>query len=338
MDLKALQKSLIPRINARLKIFLSGMNFGQSQSMKDMLMYHMGWQVDADHPGSQGKKIRPFLALLSTGAFQGDLEMAMPGAMAVEFLHNFTLIHDDIEDNSPLRHNRPTLWRKWGIAQAINAGDALFSIAQLSILSLNQTCGDTAALKAAQRMNEVCLHLTRGQYLDISFEEADHVSIDAYLDMVKGKTAALIAFAMELGGILTDQDEETLAALSAFGENLGLAFQIQDDDLGVWGNPAVTGKSAASDLIARKKTLPILYGLSHCKPFRAHWAQETITPEDARLMADILDGCGAQDYVRGRSRAYTRKAFDILKNLFPDNNEHAAAISQLAEVLLKRKV
>ena len=303
-----------------------------------MLMYHMGWKVDPANPGTRGKKIRPFLTLLSTGAFQGDVDAAMPGAMAIEFLHNFTLIHDDIEDNSPLRHSRPTLWRQWGIAQAINAGDALFSIAQLSILSLNRTCSEAAAVKAARRMNAVCLHLTRGQYLDISFEEADHVSVDAYLDMVKGKTAALIAFAMELGGIVTHQDENTLKALAAFGENLGLAFQIQDDDLGVWGDPAITGKSAASDLTARKKTLPILYGLSHCEPFRARWAQETITPEDARIIADLLAGCGAQEYVRERAGAYTREAFNILKNLFPKENAHAAAIRDLAEVLLKRRV
>jgi geranylgeranyl diphosphate synthase type I len=338
MDLTALQTNLIPRIESQLKTHLNGLDFGQSQLLKDMLRYHMGWQVDPDQPENRGKRIRPLLALLSTGAFGEDVDKAMPGAMAIELLHNFTLIHDDIEDNSPLRHSRPTLWRKWGIAQAINAGDALFSIAQLSILSLNQTCGESAALIAARRMNEVCLHLTRGQYLDISFEEADNISIDAYLDMVRGKTAALIAFALELGGIVSCQDKAARAALAAFGENLGLAFQIQDDDLGVWGDPALTGKSAASDLIARKKTLPILYGLSHCETFRDHWSQETITPDNASRMADLLAGCGAQDYVRERAGIYTQKAFNILENLFPKKNIYASAILALAEALIKRRV
>lgn len=135
-----------------------------------MLRYHLGWEDDSSAKASKGKRLRPLIILLTTGAFGDYPSKAMPAAVAVELLHNFTLIHDDIEDQSPMRHGRPTLWHKYGTAQAINAGDALFSIAQLSMLDLAKTCNQYVVWDAARGFNAMCLHLTQGQYLDISFE------------------------------------------------------------------------------------------------------------------------------------------------------------------------
>ena len=141
MSLPTLQDQLLPVIEQNLQMYLDSLDFSSSQELKHMLIYHMGWADDTKKPGGHGKRIRPFLMLLCAGALEENLESVMRGAISLEFLHNFTLIHDDIEDNSDFRHGRLTLWKKWGIPQAINAGDALFSIAQMSMLSLQTHYG-----------------------------------------------------------------------------------------------------------------------------------------------------------------------------------------------------
>ena len=237
MTLEKLQALLTPQIEDTLKAFIDSMDYGSSPELREMLRYHMGWEDENAARASRGKRLRPLIALLTTGAFSEYPTKALPAAVAVELLHNFTLIHDDIEDQSPLRHGRPTLWQKYGTAQAINAGDALFSIAQLSMLDLAKTCNQYVVLDAARYFNRMCLHLTRGQQLDISFETQSEVSVEAYKDMIAGKTAALIAYTVSLGALVSGQTETEYHKLSEYGEFLGLAFQIQDDILGIWGRP-----------------------------------------------------------------------------------------------------
>jgi len=333
MTLNNLQKQLLQDIEKTLRAKVDSLDFGHSQPLKEMIVTHMGWQ---DDNGSRGKRIRPLLTLLCCGACQAETQSAMPAAAAIEFLHNFTLIHDDIEDQSLIRHGRPTLWKTWGIPQAINAGDALFSIAQITILDLSNTCNMTVALSAALQFNQVCLHLTQGQYLDIAFESAGEVTVENYLEMIKGKTAALIAFSAAMGGMAAGRDKATVESLYEFGESLGLAFQIQDDYLGIWGDPKVTGKSAASDLIARKKSLPVLYGLQNCQEFRALWEGEQISPEQVTHLSSLLESCGAQDFVISQSKNYTEKAFSTLETLFRERNAYSDAIFELCKQLLHR--
>ena len=334
MALEAALARLVPEIEDRLRAFLDDLDFGQAGALKDMLVYHMGW--GADDRGGRGKRVRPVLTLLCAGALGADYSAALPAALGIEYLHNFTLIHDDVQDQSPLRHGRSTLWTRWGVAQAVNAGDALFSIAQLAMLGLGETCGEDVAARAAREMNRVCLHLTQGQYLDLAFEADHEIDLATYMAMIRGKTAALIAFSSAMGGIAAGADEETVLRLSAYGESLGMAFQIQDDALGIWGDPQVTGKSAASDLLARKKSLPVLYGLQDSEVFRALWHLEDPTADQIGAMAAALEACGARRYVHEQAEGYTRRAFDHLAHLFPQQNEDATALAALTGRLLNR--
>lgn len=335
MTLDIAQDQVLPLIENHLKCFLFSLDFSTSQPLREMIAYHMGW--GKEHNGS-GKRIRPLLTLLCAGAGNGAIENALPGAAAVEFLHNFTLIHDDIEDNSPLRHGKPSVWKKWSIPQAINTGDALFSIAQLAITDLGKTCGDNIGLRAIWAMNSTCLQLTCGQYMDIAFESLEDVEVDHYLQMIEGKTAALIEFSAYLGGLTSDQDQTQLNLLSEFGKTLGMAFQIQDDILGVWGDPAITGKSSASDLLARKKTLPILYGLQFSSEFHNLWNNEIISIENVDQFTSLLTICGALNYAINKAESYTAQAFEVLEKLFTHQNTYVNALHELTQVLLNRKL
>lgn len=334
--LNQLQRELHPVIESHLKSCLTEAHFGSSPELGEMLLYAIGWHPTIPETAARGKRIRPFLMLLCHGAFDEDVSRALPGAVALELLHNFTLIHDDIEDNSPFRHGRPTLWKKWGLAQAINAGDALFSIAQKSILSLEEICGAETTLTAAQQLNDVCLHLTKGQYLDIAFESEGNVAVDTYLDMVKGKTAALIAFAASLGGLTAGQNKVIQDQLSEFGRMLGLAFQIQDDLLGIWGDPEQTGKSTTSDLLTKKKSLPVLYGLAHSAEFKTIWSRIDPSEADIELMSTLLEDCGARNYVSQEAKRHTDLAFQTLEELFPNRNRYTKALFELTSHLLNR--
>lgn len=336
MSLAELQAQLLPILENSLQEQVNTLKFGHSQPLKTMLTTHMGWE--SSH-AVRGKRIRPLLTLLCAGACGGDLQTAMPAAVGVELLHNFTLIHDDIEDQSPLRHGRPTLWVKWGIPQAVNAGDALFSIAQLAMLKLAETCGAAVALEASRAFNQTCLHLTRGQYLDIAFESDDAIETETYLAMIRGKTAALLAFSSKVGALVAGQNTGIVEKFFDFGENLGLAFQVQDDFLGIWGDPAVTGKSAASDLLAKKKSLPVLYGLQHCPDFQTIWGEEPVTTEGVKRMSTLLESCSAKAYVESQAQAFTDLAYNALRSVFNETqtpNTYAAALFELCDHLLKR--
>ncbi|MFW5713714.1 MAG: polyprenyl synthetase family protein [Brevefilum sp.] len=336
MNFADYQNHYNPLIEESLKSQLQRFQFGKSQNLMRMLTYHLGW----DDNGIHGKRLRPLITLLCTQALGGNTQSAMPAATAIELLHNFTLIHDDIEDRSPMRHGRKTLWKRWGEAQAINAGDALFSIAQLSILDLKESVGFKAAIKAARYFNQTCLQLTQGQYLDIALENECETTLDTYLEMIQGKTGALIAFSAAVSGVIAGTDQTNIGLLKTFGESLGIAFQIQDDFLGIWGDPDITGKSAVSDILAKKKSLPVLFGLQNCDEFRRLWSKGDVNPEQVKRMAGILETCGAKAYVRNSAEQYTVKAFRALKNLFPSNaqeNEPAEALFELTEDLLGRE-
>jgi geranylgeranyl diphosphate synthase type I len=228
------------------------------------MRYHLGWQDRLGQPvdARGGKLLRPALCLLSCEAVGGDPGPALPAAAALELLHNFTLIHDDVEDASVERHGRETVWRLWGQAQAINAGDGMLALAHATLLSLEER-GHPAerVLCAARMLDEATLRLCAGQHRDLVAGDQPHVSRDDYLAMVEGKTASLLAACCGIGALLGGADDETIRGLEEFGRRLGLAFQIRDDVLGIWGSAAETGKPAGDDLRAGKRSYPVVAAL-----------------------------------------------------------------------------
>jgi geranylgeranyl diphosphate synthase type I len=265
----------------------------------------------------------------------GDWQSALPAAAAVELLHNFSLIHDDIQDNSPYRRGRLAVWKLWGIPQAINAGDAMFTLAHMALNPLQESHPPGVVLKAHELLENACLALTQGQYLDISYEARSDLTLEAYWPMVGGKTAALLATCTELGALTAQVSPDTQESYRELGRYLGLAFQVQDDLLGIWGDAAVTGKSSESDLVAGKNSLPVLFGLSQNGPFAARWRAGPIQPDEVTDLADALVAEGALNYTRSTADRLTAKALQSLENADPQGDGGEALVS-LANKLLKR--
>jgi geranylgeranyl diphosphate synthase type I len=236
---------------------------GQAPLLAGMARYHLG-EVDAHFQGSgvagihRGKRVRPALAILSCVAAGGNADEAAPLAAALELLHNFTLIHDDVQDQSPRRRHRSTVWSLWGVGQAINAGDALFAAAHLPMYRLVTTQPAALVLRLAEAFDRMTIEIVRGQTLDLTFEGRGDVTTDDYLAMIEGKTAAIVRFAAWAGALLGGATELTAGRFATFGLALGLGFQIRDDALGIWGSLDATGKAPADDIRRRKQSLPIL--------------------------------------------------------------------------------
>jgi geranylgeranyl diphosphate synthase type I len=307
-----------------------------TQELHHMLAYHMGWEGDGAGPEARGKRIRPLLVLLSSLAAGGYLERAMPAATAVELVHNFSLIHDDIQDNSPLRRGRPTVWVKWGVAQAINAGDVLYNLAFIALRGLEDTASPAIALRAMAILQETCLKLTQGQYMDLSYQSRSDLTPQDYWPMVSGKTAALFSACTELGALVAGSSPAVCEQYRQFGAYLGLAFQAQDDLLGIWGNSALTGKSNESDLAEGKKSLPVLYGLSLKGPFSRRWQNGPILVEEVPEVAAQLESEGARRYTQEYASRYTSQALQALEAVNPTSlgGKH---LFELANALLNRQ-
>ncbi len=276
-----------------------------------MARYALGW-IEADGgPRSEpaGKGIRPALAVLAGRAIDpSDAagRRALAGAAAVEFVHNFSLVHDDIQDRDDERHHRPTVWRVWGEAQAINVGDSLRELAQ-SALSRATQAGASAdtVLDAADTLNRCTMEMIEGQYLDLDFESRRTVSADDYLTMVERKTGALLGCSLAIGALLAGGDRDVAARLEHAGRCLGLAFQIRDDVLGIWGDSSATGKSSDNDIRRRKKSFPIVHALEQtAAPEQAALARvyavdaahdgAPVGDEDVRAVTRALDALGAR--------------------------------------------
>jgi len=285
--------------------------------LHSMLRYHLGWEGEGAGPRATGKRVRPLLVLLTCDAAGGDWQAALPAASGVELLHNFSLIHDDIQDGSETRRGRPTLWARWGVAQAINAGDALFALAHLALQRLD---GDVYA-PAAQLLPQASLQLTQGQYMDLAYENRKDLSLDDYWPMVRGKTAVLMAACTRLGALVAGAQNAALEAFTQFGLQLGMAFQAHDDILGAWGDEAETGKSAHSDLLSGKKSLPVLYGLEHSAAFKARWEAGVTDEAAAEELAALLWEAGAHEYAEAQVQRLTADALDALAKTGIDDGQ-----------------
>jgi len=286
-----------PAIEGALSETIALSNGTGLEELHRMMAYHLGWIGEGAGPSATGKRIRPLLVLLTTQASGGDWHKALPAAAAVELIHNFSLIHDDIEDNSTLRRGRPSIWVKWGIPLAINTGDTMFTLAHLAVLDIEKTNNHHITLEAVKILQTTCLHLTQGQHLDISYEDEQVLPVEAYW----------------------------------------LAFQALDDILGIWGDSVKIGKSNASDLVAGKKSLPVLYGLAQNGEFAKRWLSGPITPDEVPELANRLDLEGARDYTQNEANRLTESAINALERAQPQGTA-GQALKQLTHQLLQRKV
>ncbi len=264
-----------------------------------MLEHHFA----LSHTGNarRGKRLRPQLLLRIAQAEGAPRQAALDAAVAVEILHNYSLVHDDIEDGDRLRHGRPSLWAKYGIAQAINTGDALCALSYLTLLSLGRYHDSGDLVQMTRVLHAANLRMCEGQSLDLGFESASSVSMDDYLTMIQAKTASLFSAACEIGALCAHCSGERAKQYAAIGDAFGIAFQIRDDVLGTWGNAALTGKEIGVDIARRKWTFPVVWALGQSSSKsrdvieRAYAQSGAIQAQAVPTVIAALDEVGARE-------------------------------------------
>ncbi|MFF0497646.1 polyprenyl synthetase family protein [Nocardia aobensis] len=278
-----------------------------------MAGYHFGWCDAEGNPrtGAHGKGLRPALTLAAAAACGAPVADAVHAGAAVELLHNFSLVHDDVMDADPVRHGRPTVWRVWGTTNATLLGDALQALA-FAVLSDGGVPEETGAA-AVIRLARTAATLCHGQYQDCDFETRPDVSVEDYLSMAAGKTAVLLGCSCALGALCAGADSRTVAAFNTFGRNLGLAFQLVDDAIDIWGDPAVTGKPALSDLAARKRSFPVVCALASDTDAgrelaRLYREPRPMTTADVARAAELVAAAGGRELTRDYADRALRSA------------------------------
>ena len=286
-----------------------------------------------------GKRIRPVLTLMSAEVFDADYKKALPAALAIEVFHNFSLVHDDIMDDAPLRRGNETVHEKWNLNTAILSGDAMLILAYQYFEKYNTDVFRDLAKLFSKTALEVC----EGQQWDVDFETRDDVTIAEYLKMIEHKTAVLVAAAMKMGAIVAETSEENINLIYNFGLNLGLAFQLQDDYLDAFGNPETFGKQVGGDIIENKKTYLYLKAMEFASASEKEQLLHlfSIQPSDNEdkitSVKDIFNATGASAATQKAIQNYTLKAFETLQNLSVDN-EKKDILKSFGENLMGRKV
>ncbi|MEV8452974.1 family 2 encapsulin nanocompartment cargo protein polyprenyl transferase [Streptomyces sp. NPDC052095] len=308
-------------------------------SLRRVAMYHFGWQEADGSPssGPAGKAIRPALVLAAARALGGDPERAVRAAVAVELAHNFTLLHDDIIDEDRTRRHRPTAWAVFGVPDAVIAGDAMMVLAH-RLLAEDPS---PAATQAAARLSTCIIELCAGQQADCSFEDRgpEEVTLDECLTMATAKTGALLGCACALGALYAGAGERAVAAMDGFGREAGLAFQLIDDLIGIWGDPARTGKPVGADLMARKKSLPVVAALTSGTPaageLAALYRGSMSTPEEVGRAADAVERAGGRDWAQAGAADRMSRAVHHLSRAV-DDLAGAGDLLTLAEFVTRR--
>ena len=321
---------------------------GPAPLVAGMARFHLG-EVGPDlaplPPGAvdRGKRVRPTVALLAAAAAGGDAATAAPLGAALELLHNFTLIHDDVQDESPTRRHRPTVWSLWGVGQAINAGDALFAAAHLPLHRLEDLGVPPATvLRLVDAFDRTTIAIVAGQTLDLGFEGRADVTPDDYLRMIDGKTAAIVRFAAWGGALLGGAGPTAADRFGDFGRALGLGFQVRDDLLGIWGTTAETGKAPADDIRRRKQSLPILMLRQRASPAElaeldARFALGAVDPEGVDRVLALLAAHDVRAAVEERVEAFHDEARDALLDAAgPGPNPARDRLRDLVERLAAR--
>ena len=287
-----------------------------------LLRYHLGW-VDrhgkpAESPASQGKALRPTLCLFACEALSQDTARAQPGAAALEIIHNFSLVHDDIQDQDLERRHQPTVWSLRGIPMALVAGNAMQSVGDLALLEAAwRNVPPETVLKVSEILTSSYLEMIEGQCQDMDFESRSDITTEEYLRMIALKTGALIRSGLEMGALLGGGDSTAVEAFRQFGSYLGRAFQIRDDFLGIWGDEATIGKAGGNDIRRRKKSFPVVCAFSQARgPARDDlmrvYQQKELDEADVLRVLAVLEEVGAQEQSQRLTEASAAAAFQAL--------------------------
>lgn len=311
-----------------------------NDALSEMQRYAMGWSEGGVL--ALGKCLRPSLCLLACESLGGDLEQALPVAVALEMVHNFSLVHDDIEDGDELRHHRPTLWKRYGRDEAIAAGLALWTNAYATLdTAVERGLPAGRALAARRVLNDACQRMIEGQHLDISFEHRTDVSLDEYIHMIDCKTGALLGASLQMGAIVAGADELESTRFGRFGQQLGLSFQIRDDVLGIWGEGAATGKPVGADITRKKKTLPVLHAFQEVNGpdrdlLRHVYAEPAIEAEDLEAVLGLLQRWDSRGFAQRLAEDYRAQAVETLSatRITPDSRER---LNELMAFVLERE-
>ena len=269
--------------------------------------YHLGWADQQgrffDAPQDSGKAVRPALCLFACQSLHGSWEQAMPAALALELVHNFSLVHDDIQDGDEMRRHKPTVWRVWGQPKALAVGNAMHATAYQTALDLTRRgVPEGKAIRCSRLLVESSLSMIEGQVMDLQFEDSLDITIDAYLGMIRLKTGALIACALQVGALLATDRDEHIGAFTQYGRSLGRMFQIRDDVLGIWGDEKTTGKAGRSsdnDIRRKKKSYPIVYALQKADAparnrLKSIYSSQSLDQQDVDQVLEILEAVDAQ--------------------------------------------
>lgn len=308
-------------------------------SMRQIVGYHFGWWDDDGRPTGSGggKAIRPTLVLLAAQAVRGDASDAVPAAVAVELVHNFSLLHDDVIDGDGTRRHRPTAWRVFGLSAAVLAGDALLTLA-LDVLG---TSGHPAAYDGMHLLNAAVLSMVYGQAADVAFEHRADVDLPDCLGMAERKTGALMGCACALGALFGGASAHQVEHLRRFGEHLGLAFQLVDDLLDIWGDPAVTGKPVYSDLANHKKSVPVVAALTSCtaagRELSALYHRDgPLSDRELVHAAELVDMAGGRAWSQARVDDLIEQALARLRSANPSARS-AAELGELVRRVTRRE-
>ena len=315
----------------------------QHSDVYDMLRYYMGW-VDENgrpHEAMEGKALRPTLCLFACEAVGGALEMAMPSAVALEFIHNFSLIHDDIQDRDEIRHNRKTLWAVWGDPKALVAGNVLRVVADECLHQLLDSGLDyDRALAAGTLLTEAYLEMIEGQYLDLQFEGRHDISMSDYLNMISRKTGALIRCSLNLGAVVGAQEQGVRDAFKESGRAMGYVFQIIDDVLGVWGDEETTGKPVGADIRRKKNSYPVVYTMGTAKDkdqkmLNEIYEKDELDDSDVDSVLAVMDRLDVKNQAQQEAEKYANVALESLAPV-ELSREARQEVEDLAHFLLVR--